>query len=65
MGREFYDGGYFEAFATGTMPVLERRLNDAITGVASIIIGAWEQAGKPALPPDAPRTPRRIPRPKQ
>jgi hypothetical protein len=62
-GREFYDDGYFEAFASGTVPVLERRLNDAITGVASIIIGAWEQAGKPALPPDGPRTPRRIPRP--
>ncbi len=65
IGREFYDEGYFEAFAQGTMPVLERRLNDAISGVASIIIGAWEQAGKPALPPDLPRTPRRIPRPKQ
>ena len=48
MGREFYDDGYFEAFANGTVPVLERRLNDAITGVASIIIGAWEQAGKAA-----------------
>lgn len=63
-GREFYDDAYFEAFATGTAPVLERRLNDAITGVASIIVGAWEQAGKPALPADAPRTPRRIPRSK-
>lgn len=62
-GREFYDDAYFEAFAGGTLPVLERRLNDAITGVASIIIGAWEQAGKPALPADTPRTPRRIPRP--
>ena len=62
-GREFYDDGYFEAFAGGTLPVLERRLNDVITGVASIIIGAWEQAGKPALPADTPRTPRRIPRP--
>lgn len=64
-GREFYDDGYYEAFANGTVPVLERRLNDAITGVASIIIGAWEQAGKPALPPETPRTPRRIPRPQQ
>ena len=64
-GREFYDDAYFEAFATGTLPVLERRVNDAITSVASIIIGAWEQAGKPALPADGPRTPRRLPRPKQ
>lgn len=64
-GRKFYDDGYFEAFAAGTTAVLERRLNDAITGVAAIIIGAWEQAGKPALPSETPRTPRRIPRPKQ
>jgi hypothetical protein len=64
-GREFYDDAYFDAFASGTLPVLERRLNDAITGVAAIIIGAWEQAGKPAVPAEMPRTPRRIPRPKQ
>ena len=64
-GREFYDDAYFEAFASGTQPILERRLNEAITGVASMIIGAWEQAGKPALPVETPRTPRRIPRPKQ
>lgn len=64
-GREFYDDGYFEAFAKGTLPVLEQRLNEAITGVASIIIGAWEQAGKPAIPAETPRTPRRIRRPNQ
>lgn len=64
-GREFYDDAYFDAFAKGTLPVLERRLNEAITGVASIIIGAWEQAGKPALPLEAPRTPRPIRRPHQ
>jgi hypothetical protein len=64
-GREFYDDAYFDAFAKGTLPVLERRLNEAITGVASFIIGAWEQAGKPALPAETPRTPRRIPRPNQ
>jgi hypothetical protein len=62
-GREFYDDGYFEAFGKGTLPVLERRLNDAIAAVASMIVGAWEQAGKPAVPADAPRTPRRIRRP--
>jgi hypothetical protein len=64
-GREFYDDGYFDAFAKGTLPTLERRLNDAITGVASVIIGAWEQAGKPAVPVEPARTPRRIRRPKQ
>lgn len=64
-GREFYDDAYFDAFATGTLPTLERRLNDSITAVASLIIGAWEQAGKPAIPAEPVRTPRRIRRPKQ
>lgn len=63
-GREFYDDAYFDAFAGGTLPVLQRRLNDAVTGVAAVIIGAWEQAGKPAMPTGASRTPRRIRRPK-
>jgi len=64
-GREFYDDGYFEAFAAGTLPVLERRMNEAITAVASMIIGAWQQAGQPALPAEGPRTPRPIRRPNQ
>jgi hypothetical protein len=63
-GREFYDDAYFDAFASGTLPLLERRLNDSIAAVASMIIGAWEQAGRPAVPAEAPRTPRRIRRPK-
>lgn len=62
-GREFYDDAYFEAFGAGTLPTLERRLNDAISSVASFIVGAWEAAGKPAVPKEAPRTPRRIRRP--
>jgi len=64
-GREFYDDAYFDAFAKGSLPTLERRLNDSISAVASAIIGAWEQAGKPALPNDPSRTPRPIRRPKK
>ena len=64
-GREFYDDAYFDVFARGALPTLERRLNDSITAVASMIIGAWEQAGKPAIPAAPARTPRRIRRPKQ
>ncbi|MGE3490772.1 MAG: hypothetical protein AB7N29_12270 [Vicinamibacterales bacterium] len=64
-GREFYDDAYFEAFAKGALPTLERRLNESITAVASVIVGAWEQAGKPAIPAEPVRTPRRIRRPKQ
>ncbi len=63
-GREFYDDAYFDAFAKGTLPTLERRLNDSITAVASMIVGAWEHAGKPAIPAEPARTPRRIRRPK-
>jgi Zinc dependent phospholipase C len=57
---DIYDDRYFETLFAETRPILEKRLNDAITGVASMITSAWEQAGKPALsanPP--PRTPQR------
>ena len=63
-GREFYDDVYFEAFGQGTLPVLEKRLNEAIASVAAMITGAWESAGKPAVPTELPRTPRPIRRPK-
>jgi len=64
-GRDFYDDAYFDAFAKGTLPTLERRLNASIAAVAAVITGAWEQAGKPAVPTELPRTPRPIRRPKQ
>lgn len=64
-GREFYDDAYFEAFAKGSLSTLERRLNDSISAVASFITGAWEAAGKPAIPKDTGRTPLPIRRPKQ
>jgi len=60
-GREFYDDGYFDAFGREQLSVLERRLNDSITAVAAIVIGAWDQAGRPAVPIERPaRQPRRI-----
>ena len=58
--RDVYDDQYFETLFAETRPMLEKRLSDAITGVASTITSAWEHAGKPALtanPP--PRTPQR------
>jgi hypothetical protein len=58
--RDVYDDQYFETLFAKTRPILEKRLSDAITGVASVIASAWEQAGKPALPAnDPPRPPRR------
>jgi hypothetical protein len=55
-GRQFYDDGYFAALSEDQFKVLEQRINDAITAVASIVIGAWEAAGRPPLPPERPRT---------
>jgi hypothetical protein len=63
-GREFYDDAYFDAFGKSTLPLLEKRLNESIAAVAAMITGAWENAGRPAIPLEVPRTPRRIRRPK-
>lgn len=53
--REVYDDQYFETLFAETRPILEKRLNDAITAVASMITSAWEHAGKPALSANPPR----------
>lgn len=47
-GKETYDDAYYEAFFVKVQPILERRLSEAISAVASTIISAWEQAGRPA-----------------
>ena len=59
-GRDFYDDGYFDVFAKEQFTTLEKRINDSITAVASVIIGAWEAAGRPTVPPQRPRTPRPV-----
>lgn len=63
-GRELYDDAYFAAFSAKALPALEQRLNQSISASAAMIVGAWEQAGKPAVPVELPRTPRTIRRPK-
>jgi hypothetical protein len=58
--RDAYDDEYFATFFALTRPILEKRLNDAITAVASVITSAWEQAGKPILSATPkPRAPQR------
>jgi len=59
--REEYDDAYYEAFFKSNRAVLERRLNEAIAASAATIAGAWEAAGKPAIPinPSAPPQRRR------
>lgn len=59
-GRDFYDDEYFAALGAASFGVLERRTNDSISAVASIIAGAWEQAGRPAVPTELERSPRPI-----
>jgi len=48
--REEYDDAYYAAFFKANRAVLERRLNEAIAASAAMIAGAWEAAGKPAVP---------------
>ena len=59
-GREFYDDGYYAAFAKGAGSIAQRRVADAASSVASVIVAAWTEAGKPALPEKADTTPVRI-----
>jgi hypothetical protein len=48
-GKDTYDDDYFEKFFVKVRPILEKRLADAITATAALIMGAWEQAGRPVL----------------
>jgi hypothetical protein len=57
--RDVYDDAYYAAFFKSNRAVLERRLNESIAAVAAMITGAWEDAGRPALPLDAPAAPQR------
>jgi hypothetical protein len=59
-GKETYDDEYFERLYTTVRPILEQRLGEAITATAGLIMGAWEQAGRPVLKPAGPRPPQKI-----
>lgn len=48
-GKDTYDDEYYEKFFAKVQPMLERQLSLAATAVASMIVGAWEEAGRPAL----------------
>ena len=62
-GRTHYDDGYFAHMFEKTGPIMEKRMSQAATGVASLIASAWIEAGRPALPVEAPpRAPRPIKR---
>jgi alkylated DNA nucleotide flippase Atl1 len=59
-GREFYDDVFYAAFLTGARATAERRVSDAASGVASTIVSAWIEAGRPVLPATRPNAPVRI-----
>ena len=48
--RETYDDDYFGALFAANGRVLERRLDESIAMTAAMIAGAWEAAGRPAVP---------------
>jgi hypothetical protein len=58
--RTDYDDRYYDTFFAKVRPILEKRMSDSISAVASIITTQWEQAGRPALPVNpSPRPPQR------
>jgi hypothetical protein len=44
-----YDDVYFDKFFTKVRPALEQQLSSAITATASVIVSAWDQAGRPTV----------------
>jgi hypothetical protein len=58
--KDAYDDEYFEKFFTAVQPILEQQISAAISETAGMIIGAWEQAGRPAMYTAQPRAPQRV-----
>jgi hypothetical protein len=51
--RDEYDDVYYATFFKANRAVVERRLSESIAASAAMIAGAWEAAGKPAVPVNA------------
>ena len=60
-GRDYYDEAFYEAFRKDALPIVEERMADSIAAAAAFITGAWEKAGRPAVPTAMTRPPRRVP----
>jgi hypothetical protein len=61
-GKETYDNDYFEKLFVRVQPLLERQLSRAVTATASIIIGAWDAAGRPTPQLEITRAPQKVSR---
>jgi hypothetical protein len=59
-GRREYDDVYFDRFFAEVGPILERRVAESIAATAAVFAGAWERAGRPVLPLDPSRRPRKV-----
>jgi hypothetical protein len=59
-GKDTYDDEYFEKFFFNVKPLLERQLSAAVTATGSMILGAWQQAGRPALKTELPRITQKV-----
>ena len=55
--RDTYDDAYFGALFAASRRVLERRLSESVARTAATIAGAWEEAGRPAVPANPPPRP--------
>jgi hypothetical protein len=62
-GREYYDDGFYAAFRKEAFPTVDQRVADSIAASAAFIVGAWDTAGRPAVPTTLTRSPRRVPAP--
>ncbi len=45
-----YDDAYYAAFFSHGRTIVETRISDASSAVASVVMSAWEAAGRPRLP---------------
>lgn len=59
-GKDYYDDEYFGQVFGKVRPILERRLSESVTAVASVITAAWTRAGKPAVLVEDVRLPRKV-----
>jgi len=58
-GRDVYGDAYYATFFREQKGALEQRLDQSIAAVAAMITGAWETAGRPAIPVNQPAVSRR------
>ncbi len=59
-GKTTYDDDYFDKLFTRVGPMMEKRLAESITATASMIVGAWQAAGSPALRTDMPEAVQKV-----